>query len=576
MFSKKTIALLEICICVYCVTMGVSAAPQGEYTAIKCTQRIYTSPEIIFSPEGSTKKFILLDDTDDGYLVLSYDMYGARPFDPDNTEKFDITDTNNIAYFLNNDFKTKGNTYSNRTYYMPQAIIRNVVEHEWLTEAGGPHTDFQQDYTTKCGFAVPSKTEVMKYFNKFGYADDTAVVTMMLRTSAGTAAQTGGTMLSLITKHVAKAGMVRTATSKKNCGLKPIFYLDKDFFINEKIDITTAGDDIKKLIKTKYSAMQLKKIYSAAQVKKLTEELPPQAKNVRVTGNPFVGETLKCTYEYYAPDGQPEKGTKIIWVRYNDAQDKAYAIRGAESSEYVPTTEDIGKGISVRVIPACNTKTGRVTEAEFYRNDILEIEDVSDIHTEELEVKGNVAPGGKVYAFYKYFHPAHLVEKGTSYEWQASSDGVSFSSAKALGTQRSADIPNNFTDKYIRVKVTLKNGKQYFSEACEVRAAEKTAENEYFSVKLENAEFECKKGETYPVSWLALDYADSAIFCVNEDSEVIAEGCKIYSTKLNDMTQYILIKDTCEKIDIKVRPNYDGQITVKDATAAVEKRKEEK
>ena len=42
------------------------------------------------------------------------------------------------------------------------------------------------------------------------------------------------------------------------------------------------------------------------------------------------------------------------------------------------------------------------------------------------------------------------------------------------------------------------------------------------------------------------------------------------------MTQYILIKDTCEKIDIKVRPNYDGQITVKDATAAVEKRKEEK
>ena len=575
MKTKRITALITCFICAFVwisaiAPADVKAAPQGEYTALKAKQIAHTRPERIFSVAGSNKKFILLDDTEDGYFILTYDMYGARVFDPDDTEKFDIDDTNNIAYWLNNDFLEKGNYYSRRTYKLPDAIIRNLVEHDWLTEAGGPHTDFQQDYITRCKVALLSKTEAVKYYDRYGYADDQSIASVLLRTAYGTGAQTVGTILTIIVKHVAKEAMIRAGKSVKNTGLRPVFYLDKDFFAKEKINITTAGDDIRKIIKTKHTAKELSAIYSKSEVAKLTQELPPQALNVHVVGNPIVGETLRCTYDYYAPAGQPEEGTKISWIRYEPGSSVGHTIVGANGMEYVPTAKDVGKGISVRVMPACASKTGRVTEAYFYRNDILEIMDVSNVYIEELKIIGNNTCGGTVFADYKYFHPAYLIEKGTVYEWQAANDDGVFTSVPILGSLRQADIPKDFGYKYIRCKVTLANGIDYVSEPLEV-AKEKLDSNLTFKAHSlpDSKQVECKAGQTFDFERLIFNHVSSVTFTTDANTEVTADGCKVYSVNCGDRIYHAVTKDTCENIDIKIKTNYDGTLTIRNISVAV-------
>lgn len=555
------------------ISTSAAAAPQKEYTALQCQQIAHTRPEIVFSPDGSDKRFVLLDEKEDGYLVISFDMYGARKFDPDNTEKFNPDDSNNIAGFLNGEFIEKGNYYSGKTYKMPDAIIRNVVEHDWVTEAGGPHTDFQKDYVARCGFAVPSKTEVMEYYDVFGYADDTSIKNMLLRTSAGTIAQTGGTMLNYITSHVTKAGMVRNSTANKNYGLRPIFYLDKDFFKNERIKIATVGDDIRKLIKTKHTVEELSQIYSSAEISKLTAELPPQARNVRVTGNPIVGETLKCTYDYYAPDGQSEDGTKITWVRYDETSSVGYIIPNATGSEYTLTKEDAGKAVSARVTPACANKTGRVSEAEFYRNDMLETVDVGDVYIDELEIKGNMSKGKWVYAYYKYFHPVYFIEKNTKYVWQGSMDKSSYEAIDGEN-ERQFNIPMDFSYKYLRCIVTLENGRQYISDSVEVIPEQEKKDSQVVSFSLLDKTCECKAGDVFTLSSAVMNSAHTLTFTVDSRAAVSAKDCTIYKAEAGDKTIYAVTKNNENpKMEIVLSTDYDGVLIVENISAAILKQR---
>ena len=111
-----------------------------------------TPAKNIFKIVGSDEEFILLDNTKDGYFVLTKGVYGSKPFDPDNTHKFDVEDTNNVAYYLNHEFKEEG--------YLPKGILDNINEQkEWLTEAGtadGPcPTDFKQVF----GIGLLSQSE---------------------------------------------------------------------------------------------------------------------------------------------------------------------------------------------------------------------------------------------------------------------------------------------------------------------------------------------------------------------------------------------------------------------------------
>jgi len=191
-----------------------------------------TPDENIFKIEGISGEFILLDD-EDGFFVLTKDVFGTRAFDPDDTQKFDIEDPNNVAYWLNNDFLKNGNSGKK----LPDEIIRYIDhEREWFTEGGFQQGNCPEDYTVKCGVVLLSQLEWQKYDEVFGVLDDIPPYGWWLRTGRGIG---GG-------KNVVLAGKTGDGRIGETFGdvssnavrnyIRPAFYLKDEFFKEVRLE----------------------------------------------------------------------------------------------------------------------------------------------------------------------------------------------------------------------------------------------------------------------------------------------------------------------------------------------------
>lgn len=324
-----------------------------------------TPQENIFKISGSSKKFILLDSGDDSnskFFVLSMDSYGTKAFDSDNTQRFDTTDSNNIAYWLNNDFKTLGNGTGN---ILPEGILNHInTQHIWLTEAGHPNGNCPYDYDVVAGIALMSQTELIQYHPKFGLRDDipgagtTSAAGWLLRTARGLQVDTGNYLLVVRTDDHSSDGLGNThQTTAVYAGyhVRPTFYLNRDFFKNVKLDLSTLGDNVKNAIKAEYSLDEiiggsagytLEEVYSS-----FGFEVPPAAVNVAISGNAKVGGTLTATYSYNANGGEAEEGSLYQWLISDDYEGPYSPIINAVTTTYTVTANDIGKFIRFQVTP---------------------------------------------------------------------------------------------------------------------------------------------------------------------------------------------------------------------------------
>ena len=109
------------------------------------------------------KSFILLDVKESDrskFLVMTKDYYGKRAFDT-TSNKFDVNNTDNIAYYLNNGFLSEEDT-------LPESIQSHIKPYWWRTEA----TRYNgKSYTTRARIALLSAWEFDKYVSKIGYSD---------------------------------------------------------------------------------------------------------------------------------------------------------------------------------------------------------------------------------------------------------------------------------------------------------------------------------------------------------------------------------------------------------------------
>lgn len=254
--SKKLAALLAA------VLLLMSALPA--YAAI---DRLYTAPagatptthaDNLFRLAGSTREFVLLDSTVTAgvhqYFVLSKNNYGTITFDPDNTAKFDISDTNNIAYWLNHDFIDPSSTSSVK---LEPAIVNHIdFQHQWLTEGGNVNTTYAQDFTTTAGVALLSQTEYAQYASKLGYKDNMTAWGWWLRSARG---KNVGTNIVLC---VPSGGLGETsgAEAKTTNMIRPAFFLKDSFFGTVKLDVSTMGNKVKQVLQDHYSIEQLRAI----------------------------------------------------------------------------------------------------------------------------------------------------------------------------------------------------------------------------------------------------------------------------------------------------------------------------
>ena len=116
------IAVLITSFACFPLSVGAVSVPTTKFTDF-WTYPVY---ENIFTLEDDLNtEFVLLDTLSDGFLVMTNKVYQARPFDADSTQKFDPTDENNIAHYLNNEFFNEN---------IPESMRAYIAERNWKTE----------------------------------------------------------------------------------------------------------------------------------------------------------------------------------------------------------------------------------------------------------------------------------------------------------------------------------------------------------------------------------------------------------------------------------------------------------
>ncbi|MGC6512258.1 MAG: ShlB/FhaC/HecB family hemolysin secretion/activation protein [Parvibaculales bacterium] len=117
------------------------------------------------------------------------------------------------------------------------------------------------------------------------------------------------------------------------------------------IDYLLTGEDVGAVISARVSVLgadgrpQVTKLVSMSQPVQEVEKLP-YLDSLEITGIPAAGNELTVLYEFTDPNPSDAEGdTGIVWLRDNKV------ISGAVGPSYVLQPADIGKQISVRVIP---------------------------------------------------------------------------------------------------------------------------------------------------------------------------------------------------------------------------------
>ena len=289
----------------------------------------------IFEVDG--KRFVLLDKDEDGnFFVAADDHYGQRGFNlvpqsQENTDmlretgtwKYDPETETNIAYWLNHEFLENGNTNSGVNYKLPKAITDNLVEKEWDVEYA-QDADVPDSYKVKSKIALMSATEWDYYSDRLGYTPykapyaypvngkNTYIDENGARVNTGWWLRTAfnqeesGNLIygSYITVYryntqpgLVAAWSVRSSAQTKY--IRPIFWLNSDFFAKNKIDIESAGIYVKEEL-AKADLTELLNIYTAEELLNLNRFLigvskdktkvkiiSPQAADLQITASSY-------------------------------------------------------------------------------------------------------------------------------------------------------------------------------------------------------------------------------------------------------------------------------------------------
>ena len=222
------------------IYINTQIGPYPSVEIVNENQVADTPPENKFSIDGV--EYILLDttnDTDSKFFIMEENISKKGYFDPDQYDiDVDPYDSNNIVYYLNHN-------------YPIHSIVKNYINtnHLWLTEAGYGDSVCPTDYTVKCGINLLSVQEWNTYAGKFGYAPSGfSTNTWWLRTP--------GTNINTI-RYVSKlsGNCLHTYTNSEQRGIRPVYYLHRDFF--KKVKPDSMGSNVIDTIKRTYSANEL-------------------------------------------------------------------------------------------------------------------------------------------------------------------------------------------------------------------------------------------------------------------------------------------------------------------------------
>lgn len=301
----------------------------------------YSPEQYVFTYGG--REFTLADtETKNGkttFFVVANEAYGKRVWHTNADKKhaaWDIDDTECIAYWLNHDFLTNGNS----GLKIPEDMQSYIdTEHIWHTEplgTGGASTvddKYYSELQTKHGVAIVSDWELAKYANIIGwFYKGSALGNYHLRGS-----RTSSVQMVAYSTTLGQSGDT-SKIQKDERAVRPCFYLKSDFFQNYKIE--NIGSSVASAI-APYCSEDLygdEEIFAA-----------PTASDVRISGEAEIGKTLTLTYTYNC--GVDEGDTVIAWYESASENGTYSQIRGEKSNTLLITDDLGGKYIKATVTP---------------------------------------------------------------------------------------------------------------------------------------------------------------------------------------------------------------------------------
>lgn len=290
------------------------------------------------------------------YLILADQLYESVAFDTENNHVWDVNDTSKLGYWLNNVFVSE----SYEGTKLPAAMIENLDTYAWHTERSKAVEGYTSEFTTESKLAVMSQYEIIKYGAMYGYKMS---ANWWTRTSYDTNAA------NILYVNIGQA-RVREITAESVMGVRPIFWLSEDFFLENKI--TLAGSYV---TSTLQKTLTREKFIDAAGYSEAELDAwftPPTAVIRGIAGNPVEGNDITIDYTYTSVAGFPENGTLIEWY-VDEAADGDFTekiltevVVGEPEGTYTLQDTDGSKYIKVRVTPRSFVAKGATVESEVF------------------------------------------------------------------------------------------------------------------------------------------------------------------------------------------------------------------
>lgn len=268
----------------YPVTSNAVSVPSAKLT----DYRTIPNYDNIFTLESDVNtEYVLLDKLSDGYLVMTNKVHDAVVFDSDGTQKFDPSDENNIAYYLNNTFLNE---------VLPKEMIPFIAERGWKVEGGNVGGNCPETYIANCKISLLSFEEYNKYYKKFGTVDHNNEIDWYLRTGDGAKAGNviaGGGVY-------ANWGKFASLDATSLGGVRCVFVLTDEFFENVRLNTMKIGKNVLKTINENITAQSLKKAgYSETLLRKLGYESVKgydEYVDVNIPNEPYYMQDHKYSY----------------------------------------------------------------------------------------------------------------------------------------------------------------------------------------------------------------------------------------------------------------------------------------
>ena len=177
----------------------------------------------------------------------------------------------------------------------------------------------------------------------------------------------------------------------------------------------------------------------------------PEVTNLRISGTPEVGKTLRAEYTFTS-NGTGADASTYIWARYEKSS--WMPVEGASGREYTLRAGDAGYSIKAVVIPKGSSQslTGAVQHS-------AAVEAYGSPEVTNLRISGTPEVGQTLTASYIFTANGTGTDAST-FQWQWK-DGTTWKNAAAAGsTAKSFTLPDSYAGYSVRVVVTPKGSSQ--------------------------------------------------------------------------------------------------------------------